>query len=62
MTESQEYRLTMGQAAAKFGITPRTLKRLLKDGGVPVFHLSGNLRVRESDLMKFMESRIRPIE
>jgi excisionase family DNA binding protein len=49
------------EAAARLGITSRTLYRLIDEGQIPAFKMGRVLRVKASDLDVFLEhSRITP--
>lgn len=54
--------LPVGQAAARLGTSPPTLKRLLKKEGIPVLRLNGHIRVRASDIDALLADRLKPIE
>jgi excisionase family DNA binding protein len=48
-------------AARQLGITPRTLYRLINEGEIPAYKLGRVLRLRLSDVERFLESaRVQP--
>lgn len=53
--------LTPQEAAALYGTTPKTLRRILKREGTRVQHLDGQYRIRRSDLLALKESQFKPL-
>ena len=50
--------LTVKQAAERLAVQPSTVTRWIKEGKLPVVELSDrNLRVRESDLIEWVDAR-----
>lgn len=61
MTDAPDKLLTAQEAAALYGTTPKTLRRILKREGTPVLHLDGQYRIRKSDLLALKESQFKPL-
>lgn len=62
MTDVTDPLLTPQEAAALYGTTRKTLRRILQREGTPVQHLDGQYRIRKSDLLALKESKFKPIE
>jgi excisionase family DNA binding protein len=47
-----EPELTRAEAAQSFGLNPRTIDRLIKDGTLPAYRIKGTrvIRIKRSDL------------
>lgn len=55
--------LSTKEAAARLGITLRTLYRLIDADGLPAYHLGRVIRLRSSEVNAYLESkRIQPGE
>lgn len=49
------------EAARYLGVVPRTVYRMIDEGGIPAFKLGRVIRVRTSDLEAYLESkRVQP--
>lgn len=62
MTDAPDKLLTAQEAAALYGTTPKTLRRILIREGTPVQHLDGQYRIHKSVLLALKESQFKPIE
>ena len=47
--------LNYGAAAARLGVSPRTLRRLIAAGELPVVMVGGHPRIRTADLVGYVE-------
>jgi len=52
--------LKVGQVAAVLGFVPMTVYRMLSDGKIPFVQLGLRIRVKRSDLEKFIASSVVP--
>lgn len=50
--------LKVTQAADVLGCSPRTLRRRIADGALPVFRDGGLIRVREVDLERYVAANV----
>ena len=53
----EERLLTTAEIAEYLSVTDQTVRRWVKDRELPAFKLGRELRVKESDLERFLESR-----
>jgi excisionase family DNA binding protein len=51
--------LTIAAAAAELGVSPRTLRRRIAAGELPVFRDGGIVRVSRADLIRYVASKTR---
>jgi excisionase family DNA binding protein len=49
--------LTVQDVAERLAVSPRTVKRVLASGELPVVRLGRAVRIREEDLRKFLAAR-----
>jgi hypothetical protein len=61
MTEENEW-LTVAKAAALFGgVTPATMRKVIRDEGVSVLRVSNDIRIRREDFDKLFEAHFKPL-
>ncbi len=62
MSSSPEW-LSTQEAAAKLGVTPRTLYKLINDGAVPAYKIGRVIRLKDDELDTYISSaRVQPGE
>lgn len=62
MSSSPEW-LSTQEAAAKLGVTPRTLYKLINDGAVPAYKIGRVIRLKDDELDAYISSaRVQPGE
>lgn len=49
--------LTTTSTAARLGVHPQTVRRLVKAGLLPAFRVGHNLRFDPADITRFLEAR-----
>jgi excisionase family DNA binding protein len=52
--------LTLSEAAHLLQVSTKTLQRMIRSGTLPALKVGGQWRLRESQLMRWIESRERP--
>lgn len=55
--------LSISQAAAVIGVNPRTVRRYIKAGRLPVSRVTTQVvRIRLADIERFMQKGIKPVD
>jgi len=52
--------MTIQSAAERTTLSRRSIQRLVRDGVLPCYRLLGRIRISESDVEKFLDSRFVP--
>lgn len=62
MAEIEEW-LTVAKAASLFGgVTPATMRKVIRDEGVSVLRVSNDIRIRRADFEKLFEGHFGPLD
>lgn len=57
MTDEDERWLTITEAAFYLGTSELTVRRRIKDGKVPAYQGDGTLRIKRSDIDRYLEQK-----